>query len=285
MNSFLDLVREPDPCPAVVLAVLLYFLGGLMVQGRPRVYAWGARLAALVFLAYAAYSIASFSPATAGDYLLIALRALLASALALGCGWMLLSLVVFVYDHSLGPLLWHVRIFRERTRIRAAQRRLEREEAEAYWREQQAYEREAPQRARQQQEAQRRANEEAAAQKRRDDARSQCVLLYSLYAPEIGKRMPQSVLDNFIGAYLGDNRSPEEVEQRARLLQETIHQHRERVEPPPKFKTLEDIVRWFEEQKRQINALPDDRLRQTLLARLKARYTELTTQLLEEMRS
>lgn len=57
------------------------------------------------------------------------------------------------------------------------------------------------------------------------------------------------------------------------------------MQPAPKFRSLEDIARWFEEQKRQIDAVPDDRLRQTLLAKLKARYAELTTQFLEEMQA
>jgi hypothetical protein len=122
-------------------------------------------------------------------------------------------------------------------------------------------------------------------QKRRESARSRCEVLYHLHAPEIGKRFTRQMLDDYLRKYMGNDRDPEEVEEWAAQLEALLLGHVERVKPTPKFRSLEDIARWFEEQKRQLHSLPDDRLRQTLLAKLKARYTELTTEFLEEMQA
>ncbi len=122
-------------------------------------------------------------------------------------------------------------------------------------------------------------------QKRRENARARCEVTYHLHAPEIGKRFTRPMFDDYMRKYMGDGRDPDEVEERAAQLEALLQEHVERVRPAPKFRSLEDIARWFEEQKRQLAGLPDDRVRQTLLAKLKARYTELTTAFLEEMQA
>lgn len=122
-------------------------------------------------------------------------------------------------------------------------------------------------------------------QKRRETARSRCEVLYHLHAPEIGKRFTRPMFDDYLRKYMGDSRDPDEVEERAAQLEALLMDHVERVQPAPKFKSLEDIARWFEDQKRELAKLPDDKLRQTMLAKLKARYTEITTEFLEEMRA
>lgn len=134
------------------------------------------------------------------------------------------------------------------------------------------------------------AREQSAAQnrsarQRREAARSRCKIFFTLHAPEIGSRFTRAMYDDYARRFLGDDRPPEDVEERAAQLEAVLLQHLEKVQPAPKFRGLEDIARWFEEQKRQIDALPDDRMRQTLLATLKARYAELTTRFLEEMQA
>jgi hypothetical protein len=133
----------------------------------------------------------------------------------------------------------------------------------------------------------RQAEQEAAeeASRRRENARARCEMFFTLHAPEIGKRFPKTMFDDHLRRYLGDDRSPDDVEARAEQFLDLLRQQLEKVQPSPKFKTLEDIARWFEEQKRQLDALPEGRERRALLAMLKERYTELTTQFLQEMRS
>jgi hypothetical protein len=60
-------------------------------------------------------------------------------------------------------------------------------------------------------------------------------------------------------------------------------QHKDHAQPPERFASLGDLTAWFEEQKQQIEACPDDRMRRTLLVQLKERYSELSAELLEQI--
>lgn len=120
------------------------------------------------------------------------------------------------------------------------------------------------------------------AQKRRDDARASCEIFYSLHAPEIGSRFTKVMFDDFVRRHMGDERPPEYVEERSRQLREVLQQHLAKCEPP-RPRTLEELAAWFQEQKRQIDGLPDGVNKDALRAQLNARYAEMTSQLLEEM--
>ncbi len=118
---------------------------------------------------------------------------------------------------------------------------------------------------------------------RRKEARSQCDLLYTLHEIEIRDRFNRAALDAYMQKYMGDAESPETVEQRSAELRAIIHQHREKVAPTPKFRSIQELAVWFEQRKVEIEAVSDDRHRATLLVQLKERYSELTSQLLAEM--
>jgi hypothetical protein len=122
-------------------------------------------------------------------------------------------------------------------------------------------------------------------QKRRENARARCDVMYHLHAPEIGERFPRRTFDDYMEKYMHDRLEPEQVEVRGSLLETLLREHVDRVQPPQTFRTLEDIARWFEEQKQELNKLPDERLRKTLLVTLRERYMELTTEFLEEMQA
>lgn len=123
------------------------------------------------------------------------------------------------------------------------------------------------------------------AQKRRQDARARCEVFFSLHAPELGSRFTKQMFADYVRQYMGDAHEPDEVEERATQLCALMQSHLEKAKPAPKFRSLGDIAQWFEEQKRQLADVPDDRVRQALLAKLKARYTELTTEFLEGMQA
>jgi hypothetical protein len=175
------------------------------------------------------------------------------------------------------------------TRAREArdERRRQAEEAEQVRLQREEYDRAAPERERAQAEAQRRAeseaHEKASAQIRREDARLVCELLYNLHAPDIGGRLRKAALDDFIKRHMGDERTPEYVEQRSQQLKGIIQQHLDRVRPSPKFTSIEEVARWFREQKQSIEALDvDDRVKKVHLAELSERYAEMTSRLMEE---
>src|SRR5690606_477402 len=81
MNIVLDILNEPDLCSLLPLLLLLWFVGNLFAQEDD----WGhAKYVGYVaFLAYVIYGCAVFNPVTAGDFLWITLRAVIAAALAL----------------------------------------------------------------------------------------------------------------------------------------------------------------------------------------------------------
>ncbi|MBW3541539.1 MAG: hypothetical protein KY476_14825 [Planctomycetes bacterium] len=120
-------------------------------------------------------------------------------------------------------------------------------------------------------------------QKRREDARARVDLLYSLYAPEISDRFPREDFTAFCNTYLADSKAPEHVEERAAQLTRIIEQHREKVGESQRFKSLTELTAWFDEQKRDIEDCPDERMRRMLLAQLKERYTELSASILEQI--
>jgi hypothetical protein len=126
-------------------------------------------------------------------------------------------------------------------------------------------------------------HERRSSQQRREDARSECVLLYSLYAPEIAGRFPRKALDEYMQKYMNDNEEPGRVEARGAELRQVMQQHKDRAEPPERFASLGELTAWFEEQKKQLETCPDDRMRRSLLVQLKERYSELSAELLEQI--
>jgi len=124
----------------------------------------------------------------------------------------------------------------------------------------------------------------AAESRRRDAARVRCELVYALHAPDLRKLFSGESFRDFLRRHMGDDRSPEEVEERAEQLIALLEQHRHRLDPLLRFRNLEDLAWWFSEQKHQMDTIPDDRLKRTMLAQLNARYAELTAPLMEEHR-
>ena len=124
-----------------------------------------------------------------------------------------------------------------------------------------------------------------AAQKRREDARAACDMAYALAAPEIAARFSKQDFEAFVSKYMTDAFPPDQVEERAVQMKAIIRQHQEKIIPAPKFRSMQDLAVWFEQQKSQLEAISDDRMRSTLLVQLKERYSELTTQMLSELSS
>jgi len=172
---------------------------------------------------------------------------------------------------------------------RLSERRAKQSEERRRLREQREWERSAPGRERADREAAARKQAEETmkgeAQKRREDARASCELFFGLHAAEIGSRYPRDQFDAFVAKYMTDKHAPEDVERRAEQLQALIEQHRELVKPTPRFATIEELARWFQEQKQRIESLPiEEKAKRTHLVELNQRYSELTSELLQKMK-
>ena len=139
-------------------------------------------------------------------------------------------------------------------------------------------------------EADRRAQEAQQASARVDakcrctDARASAALAYSLYAAKIQKRLSQEMFDRFVATYMGDEQPAEDVERRGQELLRTLRQHLEEVEPPDQKRTLEDLARWFSEEKTRIESLPlENKVKRLHVVELTNRYAELSSKLLQRL--
>ena len=107
---------------------------------------------------------------------------------------------------------------------------------------------------------------------------------FVLHAPDIQQRFTRAMFDDFVTKYMGNDRSPEEVEECAAQLHAIIRQHLERVRAAnARHHHRGAVVRRFQQQKEKIEAMPiNDRLKSTYVSGLSERFAELTTKLLEE---
>lgn len=120
-------------------------------------------------------------------------------------------------------------------------------------------------------------------QRRRIDARSKCEMAYALYAPEISERFPRAAFDQFLQTYMHDGIEVADVERRAVELQGIIEQHRRLSDPAAlkKPKSLEDITRWYIEERKRIQGMDvDEEIKSVQLGLLEQRYAELSERFL-----
>lgn len=120
---------------------------------------------------------------------------------------------------------------------------------------------------------------------RRREARSQCELLFNLHEADINRRFNRQMLNDYMSRYMGDSEPSDVVERRAKELRALIEKHREAVGLGDRPKSIDQLARWFLEEKGRIEALPlDEDLREEHLAMLQIRYAELSQEILETAR-
>lgn len=273
MDGFRAFMESDDVCSLSFVVLLLLVIGSRMVERRRALQNWGLRLATGTFVAYAIYRIAMGSTIEPGDVALLLLRALLVAGLMLGVSWIVLPMAAFVLDGLARPALSIAKSLLRRActgrtttqaellHLRTA---LDAKSAELAAAEQRRNE------------AQHAALVDREAQRRRDDARASCELLFAQFAPEIEKRFPRIAFDQFMAKYLGDDRSPEEVQQRAAQLCDMLRQQRQSLDPARRFTNLTELSAWYEEQQRHVRAAGlDPTTEETLLINLEIQHEEL----------
>ena len=251
--------------PFVLL--ILIFCGGCVVERSPRCREVGKKMAVWSFVLSFLYLVFGPNPDHTPSPNLIgaAVVSLVVAGMVLGFCWLVLPPLAFAYDLTLGG------VFRWWKRFASAARdHRQQPQQNAEW------ERSRPERDRV-------AASMVNAHKRREDAKAGCDALFALAAPEIGTRFSKQDYAEFVSKYMADTALPEVVEQRAEQLRTIIRQHQERVEPSPRRKSLQELSAWFEQRMSEIQSVPDERLRRTLIVQLKDRYSDLTSAMLAEM--
>lgn len=284
MQPVLNLLDDSDFLSLGALIGVLCFVGGKMVTPPSRVHAWGLRLAAAAFVAYGIHGYVSLKPDDANTLLSIAFRGLFAAGLVLGISWIVLPILAFVYDNTLGLVMKKLRDFFFTIRRKAAERRSRREEDKRRRQAERVYAQQAPERERARLEAQAQAKRDAEDRRRRADARTDCELMYARLAPDLGDRFTKEMFDDFVKRHLDNDHPADYVEGRAQQLQALLQQHYEKVHPPPKFKNMVEIAAWYEQMQQQIKAQSvDDRAKRAQLAQLNLRYRDLMNDYLENV--
>ena len=281
MKGMLDILDQGDPCALFTVVLILVGVGGRLSDPIRR--RWGVGLGVVAFLAYGGYAWDVLLPSTAQALLGITLRSLAAGGLATGLAWLALPPVDFLYRHAVLLPAEKCRAGAEAAARRRAERARLREQEEARRRREEEYARSAPERERAQREAEAAAPQRAEAQRRREEARIACEVLYALHAPDIGQRLTKETFDDFVKRRLGDDRTPEYVEERARQLREIIERHAEKVCPSPKESTVEETMAAYRLEVERITAAGlDPDWRDALLLKLKDQLFERLTRRTEE---
>lgn len=279
MQLIVEAIATGDVCSLLLLAGIFLFVGAKIVGNDPSLQQWGLRLGAIVFVAFAIFRWLAENALSAEDVITIAVRAAIAAGMATGVCWVLLPFLAKI-TRSIGTTWRRSRdAWKER-------RRKAHEQSEAEQRRRWAAEEEvrlAPLRQQQQREADERRKTAAAAQRRREDIRAQCELIFTTFAPEVGSRFPREMFEHFVRTYMGDNRSPDEVEQRAHQLEGILHEHRAAIKPAPRFRNLEELATWYMTETGRIESLPVDELfKEQQLVQLNSMYADLTQSVLEQ---
>lgn len=278
----LDILNNGDFCPIFATLLILLWIGRTVAdQNQQR---WGGFLAIVAFLAYTGYALHTFPLFGAEGMLDLTLRSVAAGGLALGISWIVLPLVsMLVRGLILFPLA-KIKNYGQSVGERIKTRNERRQQEELLRQTQAEYERSTPERERARMEAEARTRAGALAQKRREDARTACELLFHRHSHVLAGRFHKETFADLVQKYMGDNRPPEEVEERGKQLQDIMLQHVHQIEPPDKPYAIESLTEWYKKTKELIEGLPvDQRYKQAQLAQLNARYAELMQELMENL--
>jgi len=281
MSEITNPLQSDDVCSLLFLAAILGSVGGVMVQRQPSLHQLGHRIGAAVFVISLGSRIATSRYSLTEDLVSHVLGSLAAAALSVGAAWILLamlyaiatairwilSLIFWPFFKCRDAIARHYRNARDRHRQYAMQR----DRREEQWRKDQHN--------------QQSARATSCDRERRADARASVYLAYAKHRPAIEAKLSKEALEEYVHGHLAEEHAPENVEARARSLVEMIENlAAEGAAKTVRYSPLE-LAQWYESQRAQIESLQiAERLKQTQLAELAARYAELTQQMMEDLR-
>lgn len=270
-----------------IVAWVFHQLGNAASQNSPASRVWGKRIGFGVFIAFFGVVLANVTVPNATSLVVVTIRGLIIAWFAGTVALVTLPLV-FWFDSQIRAQRMSLQAAATARREKIEAQRKARESEARRKIEQEEWERNAPEReqaervAAARQEVERKQRQSA--QKRREDVRSQLELVYTLYAPKIRKRFSQEMFDNFEAKYMGDDRAPEEVEERGRQLLGILEQHHNAVVQPQKYSSLEELANWFVAEQRRLDSVElDEFLKDEFRTLLHDRYSELSQKFLQTM--
>lgn len=266
------IVDGPDLCSSLFLLLILFLVGGKVIEHTPHLVPWGKRLALAVFLLYVGLRLVTDAPGSADELAWFCLRGLLAAGFACAVCWIMLPVIAVLWTYTIGRLIRFLQNACEQANRTAAQRRADLEREEARLRAEVEWERIRPERERTRIEAERNAKAEAdrksADQRRREAIRLECELLYDRHAAPLHDAFPRQRFETYLTQALADSLSPELIEQRAEKLRHLIQDLVEQAAPRrQKFSDIQAISAHFEARRQELDTLPyDDEAKASLRA-------------------
>jgi hypothetical protein len=261
MESFLT-AAEGNVLNLLILILVCGGIGRSAVGHSESLRVWGWRCALVAFL-LRVLSDLSLQGGTDPDLLVsTVLRGVVAGAVILGPAWIVLSLGQFLFGNARSLVdrrnrrrRWEQEQLRnEQERLRLGEERMRQNRLRAAAEEE---------RRRQRQELESR---EVVEQRRRDDVRLECYLLYDRHVNQLQEYFPREMLQEYFDTYMQTSHSATVVETRARLLMEMLRdQINSKTDRMAAFTSLADVAAYFQEQSREIDALPyDEETRESL---------------------
>jgi hypothetical protein len=316
-HKLMDFVDTADPCFIALVLGVLTLLGSKMASGSPALISWGLRLGVAAFLLYVGYAYVSLGGLTTEQLPGVGVRAAVAAGLVVAPTWIVLPLLGFVFGRlrlALAALLgyaayecvasgapdiedlsglalraaaasglvlvvaWILQPVLDVLAAALPSRRPTPQPLPVTPPQPPTPPAELPA---EPSSRAGRSHRQADSQRRRR-ARLKAELCYALHEPLLGDRFPRETFEDFLDRYLGDQNSPEDVEECGRELEILLREHAGAVQIVEPI-NLTELTRWLLDEQQRIQAQEmDERRRKTQLTGLNRRYTQLAEQLLEE---
>lgn len=270
MNWPLRIVEDANVFFLLCLLLVLSWIGASAINGRPHLASIARQFSFCVLLGYLGYRGYTHRPKGPEMLLVIVLRGLIAAGYALVVCWIILPVLATIRDflaHSVSgasrfnrPNPSYHREPERRPEVRPVVATPPMSESQR-----------AAEAARI--EAENRRTEELnqqrlVASKRREEARLRMELLYERHARELSAIFPRERFDAFIKKYLNDEVGVDSVEEREKLLRETINDALGTTSDI-KFGSIQELAAYFQQRREEIQAMPfSDDVRDAYLVQL-----------------
>ncbi len=256
MNWLFRLIEGTDLFSLLLLLAVLSWIGATVIAGCPDLQALSRRIAYFVFIGYVGFRGYTHHPTGAENLLVIVLRGLIAAGYAISICWILLPLLnsfkEWLARHVvIQPLIAHRDVLKpiENQQItstappeQVATIRSDMPTEDAAVIEERRLRDEAEN------------SRRLAERKRREEALLRVELLYERRARELSTVFPRDRFDAFVKKYMNDEVSVEWVEEREKLLQETIADAVGTMNDI-KFDSLQSLATYFDQRREEIRAM------------------------------
>ncbi len=278
----LDNLTYENVVPTLILTWVVYRLGEATARRHLFLAHWGPRIGFTAFLGWCAWSLVTRPSGRAGNLLVMIGQAVVLGLLACGSTWLVTPALHLVRQLVIDrPRTFFASTLRARgDRIEA--KRQQRQRQLAMQEEAQRERLLAPLREQQRLEADQRAKQQTAERLVREELRTRVELYYNLHRPELSRRFTPEMFEQFVQKYLGDDRPVDVVRLRAAQLEQLLAQHLEKIVPPKRSQSLEELTVWLQEQNQRIDGVPDESLKELLRAMLLEQYTNRTAATFQE---